>query len=75
MPLAIFACGILAFIMPNQKIFEVTNGGVTLVTIEYNDANLRLGSAFFVVPTGITAAVKIWDDGQRTWKLSGYRTY
>ena len=49
--------------MANKRIFEIKSGGITLVTIEYNDVNLRVGSAFFVVPVGITAVVKIWDDG------------
>jgi hypothetical protein len=49
--------------MANRAIFEVTSNGVTLVSIEYNDVNLRVGSAFFTVPPGITAMVRIWDDG------------
>jgi hypothetical protein len=49
--------------MADQKLFEVTSGGITLVTMEYNDVNLRIGSIFFTVPVSIIAAVKIWDDG------------
>jgi hypothetical protein len=48
--------------MANQKIFEVLSGRGSQVYIEYNDVNLRVGGAFFTIPAGITAAVKIWVD-------------
>lgn len=49
--------------MANQNIFEVFTKGTTVVRIEYNTVNLRIGSAFFVVPIGITANVKLWNSG------------
>lgn len=49
--------------MANQKIFEGTVGGIPHLYMEYNDANLRVGKVYFTVPAGVSATVRIWNEG------------
>jgi hypothetical protein len=33
------------------------------IWIEYNDANLRITDAFWIVPAGATMSITVWEDG------------
>jgi hypothetical protein len=47
-----------------KRIFEVTAGNGTVIYIEYNDVNLRVGNIAFTVPATLSGAhVLLWDDG------------
>ena len=49
--------------MADQKLFEVTSGDGTSIYIEYNDVNLRVGNISFTIPAGVSAHVKLWNQG------------
>lgn len=48
--------------MATRNYLEVKNGipGL-LITLEYNDANLRIGNVTWTVPAGFEVVVIIWD--------------
>ena len=49
--------------MANQKIFEVTSDDGTIIYIEYNNSNLRIGNITFEIPAGKSAQVYLWNAG------------
>ena len=49
--------------MAIQKFFEITADDGIIISIEYNDVNLRVGNITFTVPAGESAHVLLWDEG------------
>ena len=49
--------------MAIQKLFEVTSNDGTVIYIEYDDINLKVGEIYFNVPIGEMAQVYIWNNG------------
>lgn len=62
--------------MANQKVWEMEIGGVGNISIEYNDANNRIGNISFVVPAGVSYHVQIRDQGSliydQTYPIGSY---
>lgn len=49
--------------MATKKAFDIIAGGQSVIYIEYNDVNLRIGNIVFTIPIGFTGYVLIWVNG------------